>query len=434
MLWTSFVLGLCIFAASTARAADTGPLPSTVRTDPAGFREDVLGYLKPVVGNDIVAFGDDFVLRLTSPVNGQRVEINLGNGYRYCLKLPRDCHNEIVVLYRQFSGPLATGRTARDKRDARDDSVQMVKFESTELEDLVPRSDASKAGISLPTQANPHVSGTDIPLDDDGFSSFVANKLQLYTPMTVTTTGSSYLLTIGRPLGVTIVYSSGGTQTLTLTDLRGECLQKPTACAQLVDDFVQASARVIQRSVPDKNNLRMGLATKVLRTSSLYSRRGAQMYAFTDVSTPTFGNFYVVCYGSEESMLMMPALHALGISVGEALSLCVNNTRAAIGPMNEAYGTTLPPDGIGMVMGSQFESARLYFGDDWKPLVQAFGGLLVSAPARRVIIYAKDDGDKSVQALRERARSIKSQAGDHALSSSVFRWTKDGWKVAADDD
>jgi hypothetical protein len=130
----------------------------------------------------------------------------------------------------------------------------------------------------------------------------------------------------------------------------------------------------------------------------------------------------------------MPLLVGIGLSPSEALARCETNTRTALGPPGDAYGTTLPADGIGMVMGSSIESARLVFTDEWAPLAQALNGLLVAAPAQRMIIYAKDGGPAAAQSLRDRARAIKSQAGENALSASVFRWTKSGWQTVIDDD
>src|ERR1700733_2455875 len=239
-----------LLSCGSAEAADPGPLPDPVRVDGAGFGEDVLGFLKPLIAGDIVSFGDDFVLKLTSPVNGQRVELNLAAGHRYCVDRPRECRDEVAILYKQFRAELQIARSARDKREADDDSVQLVAdAASGALTTLVERSAASRAHIPIPAPGA-KASGP-IPLDDDGFSAYLRRKVQLYTSDEVTEAGSVYMVALGRPLGLTIVYPSGGTQTFSLTDLRGGCLAAAAGCERAVDDFVQATARSMQETQVD---------------------------------------------------------------------------------------------------------------------------------------------------------------------------------------
>jgi hypothetical protein len=423
---------LFLSSAALAEPADPGPLPDPVRIDGAGFREDVLGFLKPVVAGDIVSFDDDFVLKLTSPVNGQRVEFNLGDGHRYCVRYPSQCRAEIAILYKQFRKELQILRAARDKREPDDDSVQVVDQGTGALSTLVERSAASKAHVPLPAPGA-KLTGA-IALDDDGFTAYLRQKLQLYTSNAVSAAGSSYTLTLGRPIGLTVVHSSGGTETFSLTDLRGTCLTAPAACERAVDDFVQATARSLQDSQVDVARLRIHLSLKATRFSRFRLGNGKESYMIADVAESAFGNLYEVCFESETGRLSQPLLLNLHLSPHEAIARCEANTRAALGPPGDAYATSLPADGIGMVMGSSFESARLVFVEDWASLARALGGLLTSAPAQRMIIYSRDNGPAAAQALRDRARSIKSEADKNALSSSVFRWTKDGWKTVIDDD
>jgi hypothetical protein len=417
--------------AAIADAGDPNPLPDPVRIDSAAFREDVLNFLRPVIAGDAVVFGDNFVIKLTSPSNAQRVEINLGLGHRYCLDHPSDCHNETAILYKQFRKELQIARALRDKREADDDSVTMID-EAGNPSTLVNRSAASLAHVPIP------VSGAGaagpIPLDDDGFSEYVRQKVQLYTTNAVTAAGSSYMLALGRPLGITVVYPSGGSETFTLTDLRSGCLIAPAKCEQAVNDFIRATARSLQDAQLDVTRLRIRLSLKATRFSKMRLGTVNRSSMMVDVAESAFGNLYEVCFQNETERLFMPSLLRIGFSPGEAMARCEANTRTALGSVGDVYGTALPADGIGMVMGSPFESARLFFVDEWSPLARALNGLLVSAPAERMIIYARDGGPAAAQALHDRARAIKSEAGENALSASVYRWTKNGWQTVVDSD
>ncbi len=73
-----------------------------------------------------------------------------------------------------------------------------------------------------------------IPLDDAGFTSYIQQKLQLYSPAPVRVTGP-FAVAIGPETGANLVY--------TFKPLHDDCIAAPAQCPQKTHDYVQDIVR-----------------------------------------------------------------------------------------------------------------------------------------------------------------------------------------------
>lgn len=273
--------------------------------------------------------------------------------------------------------------------------------------------------VPLPDRSMP------VPAEDSNgdyaFTQRLRERLQLYTP---------HKLSIPRLLVISLQYPTGPGITINLERLQGECLHTPANCDRLVDGYVQDIARLLlgPETPLSRENLRVGL---------FYSRRDLVESPDRAVERRTFGHFYETCFRDTERHrfgLTLSNATTLGLSFDDALSLCEQDTQAALGPMPAAYG--VPANGgIGIVEGSNYESSRLLFLSQWKGLARALGGnLIVAVPDQRVVLYSSGDSKAAVKALEEKAHSLKSDDDSWPLSDDVFRWTENGWVDLSDTD
>lgn len=414
------------------RAASAGILLaclicSAARADDASFRAEVLKRFAGKFPGDIVSFDGDDVLELRSPVNGQSVFVTFAYRHLDCKDAPEGCPAAIDAGIDFVSGDLGAARALRDKRDADDDSLIDFRAHSRSREVILART----AKPLSPAPAGP-AKASDVPLDPSEFAAYVEGRIRLYTKVPVVELTHRYALTVGQNLALSSQTASYADESWVLNDLHRACAAAPGDCYRLVTDRVQDIAgqlNLTDGSI-DKTTFRAFLDTSTLQLPG-YVLNKQQPRSYMDVFRTPFGKFYEVCKPADvPARIIRPNLDALHMTADEVLTLCEANTRKMLGSPDAAYGAALPADGIGMAMGSLYESARLLFPDEFAGLSGSLGGLLIAAPARNVIVYSKDGGPAAVEALAARARAIKAQSGNAALSASILRWSKDGWQVA----
>ena len=76
-------------------------------------------------------------------------------------------------------------------------------------------------------------------------------------------------------------------------------------------------------------------------------------------------------------------------------------------------------------------SSRLIFHEDWAPIAEKLEGrLIVAVPASDTIVFGKEEDAAALDAMAALAAEMTRKA-ERPISKSVFRWTPDGWQVAA---
>ncbi|HWA91867.1 MAG TPA: hypothetical protein VG889_17645 [Rhizomicrobium sp.] len=402
-------------------SADAEPPPA------AAFRDRVVSAAGRVAGRDRIVFRDDLVLELTTRATDQTVYIPLADMLAHC---PADCRAAIDGFFQLNAQSIAQARAVRDARDAGADG----------LEEYVPGEAGTRTIIARSgPNTNQNTAGDGfgrnrtIPIGVDDFTEYMRAKLQLYSPYPVVPITELYGFSIGQGLGVAVVLPEKRA-IFPFAYVHRYCVIVPGSCEIGVPAYIQARARELEAlRQPEKRN-------EMLAFLALKDGAGGYRDAMKrkgDAARPAFGDFVEVCALSElarwtRALRSDPADAVPGSPAGFAL--CERDTAHEIAGMGAAYEAPTAADGIGMAQGDKYESSRLLFADQWRPLAQRLGGLLVAAPAHNAIVFARDGGEAMAAALRDRARDIKARSGAEALSSTVLRWNGNGWNVALDDD
>lgn len=409
-----------LIALSTA-SAHAEPPPA------AQVRDHIVGLAKLSAKNDAIRFRDDLVLELTERGNDQTVYLSFHDALAHCPSA--DCAAAIDDYFRDNAASIADARALRDKRDAGADGLEEYALDPSGRHTIIARSGAN---TNQNTAGNMFGRNT-IPLGVDAFTEYMRAKLQLYSPYPVVAVTTMYPMTIGQGLGVAVAFPKK-TSVIPFNTAHRWCFVIPGACETGVTAFIQARAREFEAlHQPEQRNgmfAYLALSDGKGGYRDPAKRRG-------DAVRPAFGNFVEVCGLSELAVwarerLADPADVDPASPQGRAI--CEKNTAALIGGMGQAYDAPAAADGIGMAQGDKYEANRLLFPDQWRPLAQRLGGLLVVAPAANAIMFARDGGDATVQALHDRARELRSRSGMEALSATVLRWSGNGWSVALEDD
>lgn len=117
----------------------------------------------------------------------------------------------------------------------------------------------------------------------------------------------------------------------------------------------------------------------------------------------------------------------LGITEDQAIEIGRSNLRASLKPI-----TDFPPPtaerSFRYLGDSPYESSRLILHSDWAPVAKALGGsLIVGVPSSNLLVYGRGDSELAVDAIRAFVRDAVRKT-DRPLSTSLFRWTENGWE------
>jgi len=269
--------------------------------------------------------------------------------------------------------------------------------------------------------AAPPAFAQSIPLDPAGFTTAVAADLKQVLP--------DHRVDVAGPLTIKLTPQNGGQPIqLNLDRVHGFCQQNADECSAVLGDFVAKSASTIRdmNAAIDRSMLRVVVRAKVYM-DAISQQLGADT-AKQLAMEPLTEDLMVVCYLDLPDALrpaMVGDFQKLGISKEEAMQAARAN-QASAGSLDKEL-QDLPKDAIGTVSGDVYASSWLALHEAWKqPVVRLGGGLIVAIPAADKLLYARDTGADSVDALRTLAEQTAAKS-EKPLSTSVYRWTPQGW-------
>jgi hypothetical protein len=274
--------------------------------------------------------------------------------------------------------------------------------------EIVP---ASPAAVSV--EAN-------VPLDESAFLAYFISALSARMPEDKIGAAGRLVLRVTR--------ADGADTTLDVAGIQYQCARYQDTCDKTVADFVDAS--VLALHAPDPQQLRVGLFPAGLLHFGYGRTRGMDA-----VDVRTFGEFWERCYKKPpkfEVPMTRFDREDLKLSNDDAIALCEKDTRRDL-PALSADTRPLPGDGIGTISAPD-ESAALLFAQDWSALAARLGGeLIVAAPTRDLVLFARGGSKAANDALAARADYEKSQVDvPLRLSHNVYRWSPYGWKQETD--
>jgi hypothetical protein len=119
-------------------------------------------------------------------------------------------------------------------------------------------------------------------------------------------------------------------------------------------------------------------------------------------------------------------LSALGLNRAETLAQAKANLAADRADFQAAFAD--PEDEIGLIEGDAYQSSWFALPEAWTRAAALLDGKLIAAvPGIDTLLYARDDGPDSVDALRDAAADMADR-NERPISTSVYRWIAQGWK------
>lgn len=270
--------------------------------------------------------------------------------------------------------------------------------------------------------AAPSVPASDIPMDEAGFTAYMARELADALP--------DAELSIAGPLTIMLKLPAGTTSQANLDRFYGICREHPGDCSAAVEQYVAAIVEMAAQlgAKPDREMLRAALRP------TDYVNGGLKAYADEAggklVTRPLPGGVSLVVYFDYPQTVratFADDLARLELAEDEAIALATQNVAAALPPLRDVV--VIPDPGrFGIIEGDPFESSRLLLHDDWAWLAEQLNGhLIVAVPTEDVVLYGSDEDPDAVAVLASLAAQFAGDSG-WALSSTIFRWTRTGWE------
>jgi hypothetical protein len=204
-----------------------------------------------------------------------------------------------------------------------------------------------------------------------------------------------------------------------LTNLWGECRDRPTACDESMARWIRVIAQSDTEAPFDPAQLRVALLD------------GDAAGSMGLVTRPWVGPVVQVLLLDLPDTLEMPRrdeLAGFGIPEDALWERALANTDAATS--HTVAGAPLGPGSLVTVGSFSNEGgARLLFPDDWAVYPTMTGRpLYVAAPARDVVVWVDDMSGREGDAFRWLAQAM--YAGEpHPISPAIFRWTPHGFAL-----
>lgn len=226
------------------------------------------------------------------------------------------------------------------------------------------------------------------------------------------------------PDGLDITFG-GQTRPVGIGSVHAACAQGAQSCDAAIHSYAQRAASYMLETVPPSaDQLRA-----VVRSRSYLDKMRAQMGAADSVvSEPFIGDLMSVCYRDlpqGRRPVMTSELAPLKQDQSTALLECKRNSQSARAPL-AAQWKELPDKGIGIIQNGDDVTGYLLTPEDWAPLAQRLGNLIVAAPGADSVLYARGANAIDVDALSTLAAQMFAQAAA-PVSAQVFRWTDRGW-------
>lgn len=226
------------------------------------------------------------------------------------------------------------------------------------------------------------------------------------------------------PYGLDITFA-GQTRSVGIGSVHSACAQSAASCDAAIQDYAQRAASYMLETAPlSPDQLRI-----VVRPRPYLDSMAAQMGSTQGfVTEPLIGDLMSVCYRDlpQGRRPILPAdLTALQLDQTAAISMCKVNSQSALAPLTTLWNT-LPQQGIGVIQNGDDVTGYLVAPEDWRPLEQQLGDLIIAVPGIDTLLYARGSNAIDVDALATLARQMHAQASV-PVSTQVFRWTDHGW-------
>ncbi len=259
--------------------------------------------------------------------------------------------------------------------------------------------------------------------DEDRFTAFMFEQFRKAMPGMTIHMQAPLVLSVG---------SGKDAHTLDLHNVYRACAVNRAGCEAEVRSFISDITAFFAAPDPklDRTMLRVVVRPQpyIDQMREIMARQGGP------IVTPLVGDLWLVGVFDLPTTIKMANLRdvePLGLSAEQALALAKDNMAAS---MRRGIETALATrrSGLMAVNAGPYETSLFGFPELWAPLAQRFhGNLLAALPAADTLLFGDGSNADMRSALAEAARSAMTSAR-RPFSDTVFLWTANGWKPAAE--
>lgn len=233
-------------------------------------------------------------------------------------------------------------------------------------------------------------------------------------------------VSVPDPYGLDMTFG-GQARSVGIGSVHTACARSTASCDEAIHDYAQRAASYMLETAPlSRDQLRI-----VVRTRQYLDGMAAQMGSADGFIVEALaGDLVSACYRdlpNGRRPIGLKDLIPLQLEKSVALSTCMANSHGSLPPLASLW-RSLPQQGIGTISNGDDVTAYLSAPEDWQPLAQKLGALVVAAPSTDILLYNRGSNPIDVDALATLARQMHDKAST-PVSAQVFRWTEDGWVV-----
>jgi len=260
-----------------------------------------------------------------------------------------------------------------------------------------------------------------VPLDEDGFTSYVAKAFEKTHPGASVTVEGPLQLKVKRGREIWSSY---------LFTIYSYCLRSPDTCAAAVAVHAEQIAAAHKS---DTTPIEASALRVIVRQTEYVEQIAKNLAGKGDpIAEPIVGDLWAIAViDRPETVIILAPKHldSLHLSADEALARAKENTKAAM-----TSRIPVPKPGsrtISVLLGDAYQASVLAFPELWAPVAKACGNhLIVAVPGSNTILFSEGEDGEAVKAL-EAVAKVTMEKEFRPLSAAVYRWTEKGWVAAS---
>lgn len=218
-----------------------------------------------------------------------------------------------------------------------------------------------------------------------------------------------------------------GSQQIALQRIHARCSAEPKSCDGELKRYVSAVAESVRAEVAAELKAAVRV---IIRTADFAENIAQGSPGALPARLFMEGLVTVAVVDSPGSMRMLTEsdCRVMGLTPAQAYELGLANLRQTLPPLAD-IAVPVKQGTVASLSGDAYGPSRLLLLADWAALAQAQGGkLIVSMPARDLLLYGADHSPAGVALLRKMTQDARKRSLGK-LSDVLLRWTEAGWQL-----
>jgi hypothetical protein len=259
----------------------------------------------------------------------------------------------------------------------------------------------------------------DVPTDEEGFTTYMAERIRRQLP--------DYRITIEGALRLKAQEAGEDAWNVNLHRAHDFTRRNRSGCAAWLESYVsKMHAHYKDFKLPvDRTMLRVVVRPKdyVERAQKDPDGKAREMAV-----EPLTDDLVAVCYIDMPTAVrsaLARDFEKLGLTPAEAMAQAKENLMAGF----EDFAASLEDtdEDVSIIEGDIYQSSWFALPEAWSDIAGRFDeDLLVAIPAYDTILVVLDTGDDAIISLHEAAAEVAGES-EQPLSRDIYRWSEDGW-------